>query len=238
MVALCVLHHGQADAGAFTRDQLRAYKDYESSGAEARLRGQFQWRRERLILLVGGNWWTGCGTLIQCGSLPIIWLTRDSGGYELLNLDLYDDNGISRLQMRDNDWLVDRDLDDLECTTRKADLEIKTKRLGAELSISFSRAAPEAVSAHALRIARRGDEQMPPWVLEDYRPPSPEERAATVTRELLRGVDQEASALCRIEGQLTWPVAVLLEPAKLVLPGNNVLSGGMMTNCRVGVQLN
>src|ERR1700704_1512180 len=39
MVALCVLHHGQADARAFTVDQLRAFKDRDLNGAERRLRG-------------------------------------------------------------------------------------------------------------------------------------------------------------------------------------------------------
>jgi hypothetical protein len=77
MIALCMLHQGQADQGAFTKDQLHQLKDPSHNDKAKRLRGMFHWRRERLVLLAGGNWWIGCEVLLECGPLPIIWLTRD-----------------------------------------------------------------------------------------------------------------------------------------------------------------
>lgn len=233
-MALCLHHHGQADLGAFTIDQLREFKS--AVREDVPLRGQFQWRRERLILLVGGNWWTGCTTLVQCGVFPLIWLTRHRDGYELLNLDLFDDAGVPRLQMRDNDWIVDRDVDDLECPPKKANLTIRTQHLGAELRISFAPATSKIVTSHALRILRWGDQQLPERIRNYYTPPPPELRAAAIASSLLDGNDKESSALCRIEGRLTWPVSVTLDRAAVRLPGNNMLSGCMATNCRVGLQ--
>src|SRR2546428_7850195 len=32
-----------------------------------------RWKRDRLILLAGGNWSTGCSMLLRCGPIPIIW---------------------------------------------------------------------------------------------------------------------------------------------------------------------
>jgi hypothetical protein len=239
MVALCVLHHGQADAGAFTVEQLRAFKDPTRNRAESRLRGRFVWRRDRLVLLAGGNWWSGCEILLKCGPIPIIWLSRDHDGYELLNLDLFDAAGVARLQLRDNDWVVDREVDDLVCTPRKASLIVKTASLGAELSVSFERATRQDVTRRAIDILRAGYQDLPEWVRAQIgdRVPSPEEHGADTANKLLDGIPEAGSALCVIEGQLRWPVEVALEPTRIVLPRHNVLTGGVFRNARIGIQV-
>lgn len=164
MVAMCVEHHGKADQGAWTKDQLRAFKDPGQNHAADRVRGQFHWKRERLVLLAGGNWWSRCEVLLQCGPIPIIWLSRDENGYELLNLDLYDERGAPRLQLRDNDWIVDRNVEDLECPPRKASLTVRTASLGAELSVSFQRADSDRIKSMATEIAQEGDREMERWL--------------------------------------------------------------------------
>lgn len=251
MIALCVLHHGQADADAFTIDQLRAFKDPERNRSSSRLAGRFHWKRERLILLAGGNWWTGCEILLRCGPIPIIWLSRDEDGYELLNLDLYDASGVARLRLRDNDWIVDREVEDLECTPRKPSLIVKTAMLGAELSISFERARPESVTRRAVEIAKAAERdtpqwvrdqeaRQPEWVREEIRrsKPSPEETGASTAQFILDGIPEPDSALCVIEGQLHWPIQVALEPTRIVLPGNNILTGNAAKGGQVGIQIN
>jgi hypothetical protein len=52
MVALCRQHHDAAEGGAYTVDQIRALK---SEGAERnkKIEGNFQWRRQQLIVHVG-----------------------------------------------------------------------------------------------------------------------------------------------------------------------------------------
>jgi hypothetical protein len=252
IVALCVQHHGEADHGVWTSDQLRAFKDPARNRAADRVGGRFRWKRGRLILLAGGNWWTGCSILLRCGSIPIIWLSRDSDGYELLNLDLFDETGTARLQLRDNDWIVDRDVEDLECAPRKTALLVKTAALGAELSVSFQRADAELVLEKATRIARVGHREMeqrmqqqlataPPEfrarMLESISSQSAEEMGERSARFLLEGIAVEDSALCVIEGSLRWPVEIALEPTRIVLPRQNVLSGGVAKNAQVGIQI-
>jgi hypothetical protein len=151
-----------------------------------------------------------------------------------------------------NDWMVDRDVDDLECAPRKTALSVRTASLGAELSISFQRADPELVLETAIRIARAGEREMkqrmqqqlataPPefraHVLETLAPHSPEELGERSARFLLDGVAVEDSALCVIEGTLRWPVEIALEPTRIVLPRQNVLSGGVAKNSQVGIQI-
>jgi len=244
MVAMCVQHHGEADLGAFTIGQLREFKDPNRNRAEDRIRGRFRWRRDRLVLLAGGNWWTECPILLKCGPVPIIWLSRDGDGYELLNLDLFDENGVARLQLRDNDWVVDRGVEDLECAPRKAALMVRTATLGAELKVMFERADPGVVRRRAIDIARAGnrlleDREMPDWLRLRIQEStlSPEERGEEVARTVLEGIPEEDSALCIIEGKLRWPLEITLEGAQIVLPRNNTISGSIMQRCAVGIQV-
>ena len=203
IVALCVQHHGEADHGTWTSHQLRAFKDPARNRAAERVRGRFRWKRDGLILLAGGNWWTGCSILLRCESIPVIWLSRDSDGYELLNLDLFDESGTARLQLRDNDWIVDREVEDLECAPRKSSLSVRTVALGAELSISFQRAEAELVLERATRVARAGHREVHRWmqqqlanappdfrerVLESVAAHSPEGTGERTAKFLLDGI--------------------------------------------------
>jgi hypothetical protein len=252
MVAPCVQHHGEADHDVWTRDQLRAFKDPGRNRATERVGGRFRWKRDRLILLAGGNWWSGCSILLRCGSVPIIWLTRDPDGYELLNLDLFDEKGTARLSLRNNDWIVDRGVEDLECAPRKTALSVKTAALGAELSVSFQRAEPDLVLEIATQIARAGRREIerrmnqqlataPPefraHVLESMSANTAEDVAERSVGFLLDGIEVDDSALCVIEGRLRWPVEIELEPTRIVLPRDNVISGGVAKNVQVGIQI-
>jgi hypothetical protein len=205
-----------------------------------------------LILLAGGNWWSGCSILLRCGSVPIIWLTRDPDGYELLNLDLFDEKGTARLSLRNNDWIVDRGVEDLECAPRKTALSVKTAALGAELSVSFQRAEPDLVLEIATQIARAGRREIerrmnqqlataPPefraHVLESMSANTAEDVAERSVGFLLDGIEVDDSALCVIEGRLRWPVEIELEPTRIVLPRDNVISGGVAKNVQVGIQI-
>src|SRR5438093_427730 len=59
IVALCVQHHGAADGGAFTNQQLHAFKDRRYNGRGTRLQGRLTWRRSRLFVIAGRNLWFG-----------------------------------------------------------------------------------------------------------------------------------------------------------------------------------
>lgn len=113
-----------------------------------------------------------------------------------MNLDLYDDKANPRLQLRDNDWVVDRDVLDLECPPRKASLTVRTASLGAELSVSFQHADKDRIRKMATDIAREGEREMKMWLERMPEPmrgygthgPSPEERGREIAETLLEGI--------------------------------------------------
>jgi hypothetical protein len=234
MVALCAQHHGEADNGAFTDQQLRGFKDNRLNGARKRLEGRFNWRRERLFVIAGRNLWIGCKVLLKCAGQRIIWLTTNEDGYELLNLDLYDRDGKARLRMRSNDWLVDDEVGDLECPPNGASLEVRTRTLDAELSIEFARVAPSLLRRHAIEIMGS-----PKHIPAEYHAflRATNEEVNTVFEKAREDLRKDDSALCMIRGRLKWPTAVRIEANRIVFPGENVMSGSLLSKCRVGIEV-
>ena len=79
--ALCLQHHKEADAGAFTPEQLRTLKeDPFLRRVDVALIGGFIWKREQLILRAGGGFYVRCSVLLEMASRPIIWLSTDADG--------------------------------------------------------------------------------------------------------------------------------------------------------------
>ena len=126
-------------------------------------------------------------------------------------------------QLRDNDWIVDREVEDLECAPRKASLWVRAAALDAELSISFQRAEADVGLERATRIARAGHREMqrrmeqqlanaPPDFRASIAAHGPEETGERSAKFLLDGIAVEDSALCVIEGSLRWPIGIVLEP--------------------------
>jgi len=57
MTALCREHHIQADIGAFTKEQLHDLKQRGKDNWK-QISGKFNWMRNRLLAVVGGNLFT------------------------------------------------------------------------------------------------------------------------------------------------------------------------------------
>lgn len=112
MIALCLEHHEQADAGAFTHDQLRQFKAAGSNGLPA---GRFNWMRRELIGFIGGNFYVDVAVAVQVGRYRIVWFNRDEENRLLLNLHLPSLSGEDRLRMEDNFWIETGSPVDLEC---------------------------------------------------------------------------------------------------------------------------
>jgi hypothetical protein len=74
MVALCRPHHAQADAGTFTREQLRRLKATGRDQAE-NLSGRFEWMRRELLAVVGGWFCYDVRIIVQAGDRPSSALT-------------------------------------------------------------------------------------------------------------------------------------------------------------------
>ena len=104
MVALCRDHHPEADAGAFTVDQLRELK---AAGRDRTLAlgAKFNWMRNKLLAVVGGNFYYETPTPIAYAGLPVVWFNRDESGRLLVNLRMLTTSNQPRMLMIDNFWL-------------------------------------------------------------------------------------------------------------------------------------
>lgn len=105
MVALCLEHHAQADAGAFTREQLH---EFNRQGRDRRkaLEGRFNWMRQDLLAVVGGGFFYETTIAVEVGGSPVVWFTRDPDRRLMVNIEMVSIARERRMRMRDNVWLT------------------------------------------------------------------------------------------------------------------------------------
>lgn len=115
MIALCQEHHRKADAGAFTRDQLKLLKDQGARRAEA-VQGRFDWMRRDYLSIVGGNAYLRTPVVLQIGGEPAVWFTKNQREEMLLNFDFQVPGHPPRVAIRENFWTVlPQNVRDLTC---------------------------------------------------------------------------------------------------------------------------
>lgn len=113
MIALCGEHHPRADAGAYTADQLRAWKSMWSGPPS--VVGRFEWMRRDLLAVVGGNFYLETPIIVQLQGQPIVWFSRDHQAYLRLSLRMPSVVPEPRLQLDENYWLLRGDPIDFVC---------------------------------------------------------------------------------------------------------------------------
>lgn len=113
MVALCGEHHAKADAGAFTKEQLHALKADASQARE--ISGRFNWMRQRLLAVVGGNFYYETPNPVVLQEVPIVAFSRDESEHWLLNVNMPTIAREPRLQIEENFWLSRGAPEDIEC---------------------------------------------------------------------------------------------------------------------------
>jgi hypothetical protein len=106
MVALCRDHHPEADKGAFTTDQLREFKRVGRDRSKA-LGARFNWMRDELLAIVGGNFFYQTPVAVQLNNTPIVWFNRDNAGRLLVNLRMPTTSNEPRIVMLDNFWMTE-----------------------------------------------------------------------------------------------------------------------------------
>ena len=106
MIALCRDHHPEADRGAFTSDQLREFKRTGRDRKNA-LVGRFNWIREKLLVVVGGNFFYDTPIAVQVNDTRVVWFNRDESGCLLVNVQMLTTSGKPRLVMLDNFWITE-----------------------------------------------------------------------------------------------------------------------------------
>ncbi|WP_319381150.1 HNH endonuclease signature motif containing protein [Thiomicrorhabdus sp.] len=124
MIALCRMHHLQADQGAFTADQLREMKRCGKENWK-QVSGKFNWMRNRLLAVVGGNFYYETPVIFQFKEKPVIWFERDEKGYFLLNLNMLSTGSEPRAYIRNNEWFNVGGEEDIECPPSAKRLKIQ-----------------------------------------------------------------------------------------------------------------
>ena len=235
MVALCLQHHKAADQGAFSDGELRELKKnpyLRRTGDTPR--GRFLWKRQQLVLLGGGNFLLGSDTLLTHGGIRVAWLSTDSEHNELLNLDLYGSTGNMILYMRDNDWLVDVPLDDLECSTSGHYMKIVAARWNIWLSIRFDALNTDELLAKVRKISDKVHSYAMKKMPEVTTGPGGsllsqeamcEREANMMFRGLTQFIGSEEIVLCTIEGDLAWPNTVTLREDHLQNARGSIWAG-------------
>ncbi len=106
MIAICRDHHPEADAGAFTDVQLREMKRLGRDRSKE-LGARFNWTREDLVAVVGGNFYVRTPVAARVQDIPVVWFNRDQEGRLLVNLQALTTSEQPRMAMIDNFWMTE-----------------------------------------------------------------------------------------------------------------------------------
>lgn len=134
MIALCTAHHKRADGGAYTNEQLREFKN-DKSQAES-IKGQFDWLRNDLLAVVGGNFFYKTLRIIEINGKDVVWFTRDEEDYLRLNVRMLSLLPLERAVIQDNFWTNIGEPTDLQSPPQGKELKIDYEN-GDHLSIKF-----------------------------------------------------------------------------------------------------
>lgn len=124
MIALCSNHAAKADQNYYPDDFLRRLKR-EGAGRANWVRGEFDYLRRELLVIVGSNAYYKVDTILQVANKRAIYFNRDDNGYLLLNFQLPGANGQPRAWMEDNVWIVPPGAENVDCPPRGRYLEVR-----------------------------------------------------------------------------------------------------------------
>jgi SEC-C motif len=102
MVALCAEHHKKADNGAYTNDQLAAFK--RNKVDPATVSGRFEWRRNKLLAIVGGNFYYETPRILVIDGQDVVAVSRDEEGYLLLTVHMLSLSREERIVLVESCW--------------------------------------------------------------------------------------------------------------------------------------
>ena len=102
MIALCAQHHKKADGGAYTTEQLHAFKA-DKANADI-VKGNLDWLRKDLLAVVGGNFYYETPKIITIDNIDLVSLIRDEDGYLRLNVNMLSLEPEERIIIEANSW--------------------------------------------------------------------------------------------------------------------------------------
>lgn len=165
MIALCREHHDAADAQAYEADELRLMKRIGRDRNQA-LEARFEWRRRRLLCVVGGNFYYETPVAVRLRTHPVVWFNRDSDDRLLLNVAMPATIRESRLYVEDNFWIETGSPSGVECPPNGRLVAVRYPN-GDAIRIEFFEIASGAAltrryeHSDALRTLLEAEEQEP-----------------------------------------------------------------------------
>ncbi len=246
MLALCLQHHKEADAGAFTDSQLRQLKKRKSKSL---IRGHFSWRRKRLFIIAGSNFFLGSPSILTWGTRKLIWFGKDHRGHGTVNLDLFSPSGQLVLSMRDNDWVVLPSVEDIDSPPSARRLVVRSKAHAVSLDLEFRNRSLDQTCDRVRKvfvsIYSRVKNETPSieglLSIEGFKPPTDEDRIEEGVRRvreyiIMNKLNTKSICTCELKLKIQFPVPLELTATKIESrPGESMVtfSGCLMGSATV-----
>jgi len=136
IIALCPTHHGHADGGMFSKEELKEWKEKMKLIKSSEIGSRLPWIKNKIGVILGGNLCVHNKYELMINNSPVIWFNKIHD-YSYLNINLTDENGNTLIKMEDNDWEVKNELIlDLECSPYGKEINISFKN-GDFLNLRF-----------------------------------------------------------------------------------------------------
>jgi hypothetical protein len=215
IIALCVKHAGMADAKAFTKKQLRVFKRLPSNKGTT-LESTFEWFRQNLLFIVGGNIAFKCNTIVASSRERIIWLEEDEEtGSRSVSMNIRDQDGGLILAMDKNQWSSDLSLiEDIDSSARGHKLKVTATNKKASFEIAFRSIGIRELEGYLIKL-----------LIPDDSPYAEGSRdlIAQVSSDMAKEFDEEVP-LCTVTGTFYLP-------QKAILRANEMIYGGVTIGC-------
>jgi hypothetical protein len=158
MIALCATHHAKADA--WTVEQVRQLKARKATADG--VTGRFEWMREDVLAVVGGNYYYETPNMVVFRDQPLIWFERDDDRRLLLNVNMLSASGEPRASLVRNDWFLRGDPEEVESPPNGSRLKVRYSN-GDEVTVRFREwsSADELGKVHERALALGGELRFP-----------------------------------------------------------------------------
>jgi hypothetical protein len=194
--------------------------------------GDVSWKRERLIVRCGSNISVACPIILRHGNVDVFYLSMDSDGNELLNINFVGADGLPVLQMRDNNWKILKKVRDLDCRTSGGEIRIKEKEKSQYLSITFRTVKTVDIRELMIDALWNAPEETKKEIGFENR-----EILPTGLQAMLHGIEDqvksEEAIYCEITGKLEHPYLIHMLGHKTKAK-KGMLSFCSSINCGVG----
>jgi hypothetical protein len=204
LIPLCPSHHAQA--GAFTVEQLRAFK---RAAYDNPVKGRFEWLRREIVGAVGGSLYHETPVLVQLGSEPMVWFRRDEFGHALLNVRMLTTPGnqMDRVRIQDNDFNV-----------RGTPTDFETPPSGRLLRVRYANGDYMRIEFREIRSLEAAAKRFP-----------------DVRSDGLAMVAEHWPMTFVIITMQAGGIGVRFGPTMTKLQRNNTIRGSVMSHCGVGL---